>query len=126
MKTGVTGGSGVVGRSVVRHLVAAGHEVSALARSDAAASGLEAEGAGTVRGNVLDPKTLTRLVAGCVGVFHVAGINQLCPADPARMDLVNIEGTRNVIRAARDAAVQRLVHTSSAVVIGERHGTIGT
>jgi dihydroflavonol-4-reductase len=126
VKTAVTGGSGVVGRAVVRHLVAAGHEVSALARSDAAASVLEAEGAGTVRGDVLAPETLTSLVAGCDWVFHIAGINELCSADPARMDLVNIEGTRSVIRAASDAGVQRLVHTSSAVTIGERHGTIGT
>ena len=126
MKVAVTGGSGVVGSAVVRHLVEDQHHVVALARSADSATKLEELGATPVGGDVLDPSDLDGLVAGADWVFHIAGINEICSPDPDLMDLVNIEGTRNVIRASRAAGVERLIHTSSAVTIGEQHGVIGT
>jgi dihydroflavonol-4-reductase len=116
----------VVGRPVVRHLVEQGHQVLALARSSASADAIAGLGARPVAGDVLDPAALLTLVAGADRVFHVAGVNELCSLDPTRMDLVNIEGTRNVVAACRLAGVGRLTHTSSAVTIGERSGTVGT
>ena len=126
MKVAVTGGSGVVGSAVVRHLVEDQHHVVALARSADSATKLEELGATPVGGDVLDPSDLDGLVAGADWVFHIAGINEICSPDPNRMDLVNIEGTRNVIRASRAAGVSRLIHTSSAVTIGGQPGAIGT
>ena len=126
MKVAVTGGSGVVGRAVIAHLVAEGHHVSALARSAGSADIVETLGAQPVSGDVLDRPSLDALVADAGWVFNIAGINELCPADPDGMDTVNIEGTRNVIHAARAAGARRLIHTSSAVTIGERQGTVGT
>jgi dihydroflavonol-4-reductase len=126
VKVGVTGGSGVVGRALVRHLVEQGHEVSALARTQASATELRDHGASSVEGDVVDPPGLLSLVEGKDWVFHVAGINELCSPDPDEMDLVNIQGTRNVMEACRAGGVGRMVHTSSAAAIGEAHGTLGT
>ena len=126
MRVAVTGGSGVVGRPLVRTLVEEGHEVVALARSDAAAATIEREGARVVVGDILDRVSLGRLVDGADWVFHVAGVNELCPQDPAHMDRVNIVGTANVLTACQIAGVGRLIHTSSAAAIGERQGTVGT
>lgn len=124
MKTAVTGGSGVVGSVVVSHLVDAGHDVIALARSERSETKLAGLGATVSPGNVLDSDSLERLVQGCDWVFHVAGINELCSKDPGYMWQVNVEGTRLVMDASRQAGVTRLIHTSSAVTIGQNSGVV--
>jgi dihydroflavonol-4-reductase len=121
----VTGGSGVVGRALVARLVTDGRPVRALARSDASAAALEAMGAETVRGDVLDRNSLTEAMHGCRTVFHVAGMNAMCLRDPAGMVRVNVEGSANAIRAAAEAGIERVVYTSSASAIGEVRGTLG-
>ncbi len=126
MKTAVTGGTGVVGRALVRHLVERGHQVSGLARSEGSARALEGLGASPVEGDVLDRAGLGPVFSGHDWVFHVAGVNELCSPDPDYMDLVNIQGTRNVLEACRSSGVGRLIHTSSAAAIGEPPGTVGS
>ena len=126
MRVAVTGGSGVVGRPLVRTLVEEGHQVAALARSDGSAATVEGQGARVVVGDVLDRVTLGRLVDGADWVFHVAGVNEMCPKDPAHMDRVNIGGTANVLTACQVAGVGCLIYTSSAAAIGERQGSVGT
>lgn len=126
MKVAVTGGSGVVGSVVVRHLVADGHEVRALARSPEASEKLDDLGAHVVHGDVLDTDAIGRLVKGSRRVFHVAGVNEMCSRDPARMWRVNVEGGLLVLEACQLAGVERLIHTSSAVTIGESYDTVGT
>lgn len=126
MKVGVTGGSGVVGSAVVRHLVADGHDVWALARAPRAARKLDHLGAHVVHGDVRDPDALSRLFKGCRHVFHVAGVNELCPEDPEGMWEVNVDASRSVLEACDRADVERLIHTSSAVTIGEPRGVVGT
>lgn len=126
MRVALTGGSGVVGRPLVRHLVEGGHQVQALARSAGSALTLERLGARPMSGDVLDRDSLLPLVAEADRVFHVAGVNEMCSKDPRHMDRVNIEGTRNVVSACRAAGVGRLIHTSSAATIGERAGTVGS
>ncbi|HJS72462.1 MAG TPA: NAD-dependent epimerase/dehydratase family protein [Acidimicrobiia bacterium] len=126
MIVAVTGGSGIVGTAVVRHLLASGHEVTALARSAGAATPLEEQGARVVRGDVLEREALRRLMEGSQWVFHVAGVNELCPRDRARMWKVNVEAISGVVETCRQAGVRRLIHTSSAATIGEEAGTVGT
>lgn len=126
MKTAVTGGTGVLGHPLVDHLLEQGHQVVALARSTEAAASLESRGATPIIGDVLDPRSLRPLLGGADWVFHVAGVNEMCSTDPDLMDLVNIEGTRNLLMACRATGVGRMIHTSSAAAIGERQGTIGT
>ena len=125
MKVAVTGGSGVVGSAVVRHLVAAGHDVAALSRSRESSVELESLGATVVSGDVLDGEAVGRLVEGRQRVFHVAGVNELCSRDPSRMWQVNVEGTVTVAEQAALMGVERMVLTSSAVTIGEEGGARG-
>ncbi len=121
----VTGGSGFVGGAIVAGLLAEGREVRALARSDRAASALEAAGADTVRGDLDDAASLEDAMLGCDLVFHAGGVNAMCLRDPGPMMRTNVEGSANVVRAAARAGVARVVHTSSAAAIGEAAGTVG-
>lgn len=121
----VTGGSGFVGGAIVRHLVAAGREVRALARSEEAARALEQAGALPVFGDVLDPRSLEKAARGCAVVYHAAGVNALCKRDPGPMYRANVMGSELVVRAAAAAGARRIVHTSSAATIGEERGTVG-
>lgn len=122
----LTGGSGFVGGALLRRLLADGREVRALARSDETADALETAGAIVVRGDLLDHGALLSGMRGCATVFHVAGVNEMCARDPRPMLRANVEGSVAVVRAAAAARAARLVHTSSATTIGERHGEIGT
>lgn len=121
----VTGGSGFVGGALLERLVADGREVRALARSDEAAATVSERGATPVAGDVLDLDGLADATQGCEIVFHAAGVNAMCLRDPRPMLRANVEGSGNVIVAARRAGVRRVVYTSSASAIGEPHGTVG-
>ncbi|CAN5788730.1 NAD-dependent epimerase/dehydratase family protein [soil metagenome] len=125
MTVGMTGASGVVGGAVLRHLTAAGREVRAVVRSDESAATVDRLGGEPVRGNILDFSSLRAAFAGCEVVYHVAGLNQMCSRDPSGMYRANVDGTRNVLRACEATGVVRLVHTSSAVTIGEQAGVVG-
>ena len=115
-----------MGGAVVRMLVAEGNEVRALCRSTESEKSLERLGATPVRGDLLDPGSLQRLIAGCETVFNIAGINEMCVRHPYQMERVNIEGVSTIVDACRKAGVRRLVHTSSAVTIGEPEGTVAS
>ena len=99
----VTGGTGVVGTPVVQYLVESGREVRGLARSEASGALLADMGAVPARGDIGDPDSLERAVAGCDVVYHIAGRVSFCPQFPDRLYQVNVAGTRNVVRAARRA-----------------------
>lgn len=122
----VTGGSGVVGSSVVDHLIADGRRVRALSRSAASDRRLAERGAEPVRGDVLDGAGLEQAIGGAEVVFHIAGVNEMCSRDPGHMVRSNVEGSINLMQAARRARVDRVVYTSSAATLGEEQGTVGT
>ena len=122
----ITGATGVVGGAVLRQLVAAGTPVRALVRNGGGAERIRAQGVETVWGDVLSLPSLVEAFAGADVVFHVAGHNEMCPTDPSVLYRVNVDGSRNVVRAAAAAGVRRLVYTSSAATIGEPKGTVGT
>jgi dihydroflavonol-4-reductase len=122
----VTGGSGLIGRALVKRLLAGGERVVALARSDGPARELSGLGAEVVRGDLLDEAALASGLRDVAVAYNVAGVNTLCPTDPAPLYRVNRDGARAMVRAAAAAGVRRLVHTSSAATLGEAEGTIGT
>ena len=125
-RTFLTGGSGLVGGALATRLVERGDEVVALARSDVAEQALAARGAQVVRGDALDEDAMAAGMAGCELVYHVAGVNTLCPTDPAALIHVNVRGVEAVVRAAGRAGARRVVLTSSAATLGEAEGTVGS
>ncbi|MGE0211272.1 MAG: NAD-dependent epimerase/dehydratase family protein [Parvibaculaceae bacterium] len=105
----ITGATGFVGRRTARALVAAGFAVKALVRRPELLSEGERELLQPVRGDLLDGSALAQLVRGADAVVHCAG--EL--ADPRHFDAVNVRGTAQLAKAARDAGVRRFVHVSS-------------
>jgi dihydroflavonol-4-reductase len=115
-----------VGGAIVERLLAEGRVVKALARSDDSARTLREVGAEPVRGDILDAEALTTAMRGCEVVYHAAGLNALCVRDPSLLFEVNVQGSRNVVRAAAAAGIRRVVYTSSAAALGEARGTVGS
>jgi dihydroflavonol-4-reductase len=122
----LTGGSGFIGGALATRLVQRGDEVVALARTDEAEQALAAKGTRVVRGDTLDEDALAAGMEGCSLVYHVAGINTLCPEDPALLFHTNVRGAEAAVRAAARAGVPRVVLTSSAAALGEEEGTVGS
>lgn len=122
MKALVTGATGFVGSAVVRALLAAGHAVCALARPTGDRRNLDGLDISVAVGDLTDPVSLRTACAGCDAVFHVAADYRLWTRDPQAMMAANVDGTRNVVRAAMDAGVARIVYTSSVATLGVRPG----
>jgi len=111
----VTGASGFIGWHVARLLIERGHRVRALIRPSSKLRELDAE---PVSGDLRDRESLERAAAGCGLVFHVAADYRLWAPDPDEMYRSNVEGTRNLLDAARKQGVERVVYTSTVGCIG--------
>jgi dihydroflavonol-4-reductase len=107
---------------VARLLAERGHRVRALVRPGSKLRELEAEPS---VGDLRAPESLERAAAGCGLVFHVAADYRLWARDPGEMYRSNVDGTRNLLEAARKAGVARVVYTSTVGCIGVPHGGIG-
>ena len=119
MRITVTGASGLLGSSVARALVTAGHEVTTLQRRP---SGVD--GAVDAIGSVTDAAAVDQAVTGAEAVVHLAAKVSMM-GDPKDFEAVNIGGTRTLVDAARAAGVQRLVHISSPSVAHTGESIIG-
>lgn len=119
MKALVTGASGFIGSAVARALLRHGFTVRVLQRPQSESHNIDALGdVEIVEGNLEDPESLIRAVAGCEALFHVAADYRLWSRDPAAMYRVNVDGTMALMRAAIDARMRRIVYTSSVATIG--------
>jgi len=122
----VTGATGFIGSKLVAELVRRGHAVRALVRRTSDAVGLEGERIATVEGDIGDRGSLLRGMEGCSGVFHLAAYARNWARNPRTFFKVNVEGTRNVLGAARSAGVGKVVLTSTMVTLGPTPpGTVG-
>jgi len=119
----VTGATGFVGWHVARHLVEAGCRVRVLVRDPARVR--ELEEVEVVQGDLQDPAAVQRAVDGCEALYHVAADYRLWVRNPAEMYRSNVDGTRNVLEAARRAGVERIVYTSTVGTIGIPAGGLG-
>ena len=120
----ITGATGFVGSAVLRQLVAAGHRVRALVRPDSDRRNLEGVAVEIAVGELRDPSSLDRAAAGCSGLFHVAADYRLWAPKTDGMYQTNVTGTRNLMLAAAQAGVARIVYTSSVATLGHtRDGT---
>ena len=114
----VTGATGLIGNSLVRHLLGQGADLRALVRAGSDPRPLEGLAVERAVGDVRDPASLERAAAGVSVVYHAAGWVVIGTRGLAQARAVNVAGTRAVARAAR-AAGARLVHVSSVDTLGE-------
>ncbi len=114
----VTGGTGFVGAAVVRKLLARGAPVRALARPGSDRSNLANLDVDIAEGDLRHPETLVAACRGISALYHVAADYRLWVRDPDELLRANVEGTRNVLRAAASAGAQTVVYTSSVAVLG--------
>src|SRR5439155_17937341 len=114
----VTGATGFLGSHVARVLADYGADMRLLVRSSSNLRNIEGLRADHALGDLRDPASLEKALAGCDTVFHVAADYRLWVRDPHQMYRANVEGTRALLDAARKNAVQRIVYTSSVATIG--------
>jgi dihydroflavonol-4-reductase len=118
MKALVTGATGFVGAAVARALSIAGWQIRVLVRAGSDRGNLQRLAVDVVEGDLADLSALERALEGCSGLFHVAADYRLGARDPKPLYRTNVEGTRNILNAARTAGVGRIVYTSSVATIG--------
>ncbi len=114
----VTGATGFIGPHLVTRLVQEGYHVRALIRPVTDASALESLGIEVVRGDVRDPSAVNSAIANCQLVFHLAARTSHGTLPAKDIYSINVEGTANVVHAATQAGVTRLVLASTARVYG--------
>ncbi len=112
----VTGATGFVGWHVASALIRRGHTVRALVRPSSHLR--EVEPCEIVTGDLRDPDSVHRAVQGCGAVYHVAADYRLWAPDPRELYASNVNGTRNLLEAAKRAGVERFVYTSTVGCIG--------
>lgn len=122
MKALVTGATGFIGGALARRLLKDGHEVRILVRTPSKAEALVALGAELGQGDVLDEKQMEHAMDGRDALFHCAAIVDLVAPRRKQIMGVNVEGTRTVLQAAKDAGVARTVYLSSVAALGLQDG----
>ena len=124
MRLFVTGATGFVGAHVAQMAAAQGAELRLLTRSSSNVSRLP-ESADVVVGDLREPEKFASALVGCDALIHVAADYRLWVPDPAEMYRANVEGTRTLLRLAREAGVRRVVYTSSVATMGfKKDGTV--
>ena len=106
----VTGGTGFVGPKIVHRLRAEDRPVRCLVRDPDRAHALAAWGCELTRGDVTDLVSIRRAAEGCEVVVHLVAIIQ---GKPEQFERVMVQGTRNVVEAAKEAGIRRFVHMSA-------------
>ena len=126
MRALVTGATGFVGAAVARALIREGWEVRALARKGSDRRNVQHLPLEVVEGDLADRASLDRALAECQALFHVAADYRLGAFDPRQLYQTNVEGTRNILEASRQAGIRRVVYTSSVATVGiPRDGSPG-
>jgi len=118
MKTLVTGANGFVGSAVMRHLLQVNHEVRVLVRPQSNRCNLSDLPVEIFEGDLRDPVSLKKAVSGCHNLFHVAADYRLWIPNPTSMYATNVKGTRDLILAAADAGINKVIYTSSVATLG--------
>jgi dihydroflavonol-4-reductase len=114
----VTGATGFVGSHVARVLAEQSADLRLLVRSGSDLRNIEGIQADRAIGDLRDPASLEKAMAGCDVVFHVAADYRLWVRDPEEMYRSNVEGTKAILQAARKHGVRRVVYTSSVATMG--------
>jgi nucleoside-diphosphate-sugar epimerase len=124
MKLFVTGGTGFIGHALIQRLAEQGHEIRVLTRRPEKLSAGDLPGILPVVGDLSNLTVLRKAMEGCYQVYHLAALAQAWAPRAQEFDRSNIEGTRNLLEAARHAGAARVVHTSTVMVIGPTDGFV--
>jgi len=124
MKYFLTGATGFIGGRVARQLVAAGHEVVAIARDPARATDLANLGIAVHRGDVTQRETMRTPMNGVDGVFHIAGWYKVGVRNTGDGERINVTGTRNTLELMRELGIPKGVYTSTLAVFSDTHGRL--
>jgi len=119
MKVFITGATGFIGNEVSRRFASTDHEVTCLVRASSNVDELKKLNANLAMGDVLNRESLDRGMEGCNWVVNLANVYTYWEPDRSIYYRVNVEGTRNVMEAALDAGVSKVVHVSSIVIFGK-------
>jgi dihydroflavonol-4-reductase len=118
LKAFITGATGFLGSHVARVLTEQGAELRLLVRPTSDLRNIADLNADRVVGDLRDPPSIEKALAGCQFVFHVAADYRLWVRDPKEMYRSNVEGTRTLLEVARKQGVRRVVYTSSVATMG--------
>ena len=125
MKVFVTGSTGFVGSHVARAYADQGAQLRLLTRSTSNLAAIEGLPAEIVVGDLTQPESLRSAIRGCDALVHVAADYRLWVRDPKQMYAANVDGTRELLRLAREEGVPKVVYTSSVATMGfKADGTI--
>ena len=116
----LTGATGFVGGHLLQTLLSDGARVRCLVRSSSPRHSLEGLSVDVVVGDLRDGDSIRRAVEGCEQIYHCAADYRLFSRHPEELYQSNVEGTRNVLRAAAETGVKRVVYTSSVGALGLR------
>ena len=114
----VTGATGFVGSAVARRLIERGEEVRVLVRPQSDRRNIEGLDLEIVTGDLTDRRSLEQAVAGCTALYHLAADYRLWAPRPQEIYDTNVDGTGELMRAAAEAGVRRIVYTSSTATLG--------
>src|SRR6266849_4036159 len=114
----LTGATGFVGSHVARALAEQGADLRLLVRPNSNLKNIQEIKADLFTGDLRDPASLEKGIAGCDAIFHVAADYRLWVRNPDEMYRANVEGTRAILEAAREGGVRRVVYTSSVATMG--------
>jgi dihydroflavonol-4-reductase len=125
MKVFLTGSTGFVGSHVARAYAADGAELRLLTRATSKLAAIEGIAAEVVVGDLRQAEALRTALRGCDALVHVAADYRLWVRDPKEMYATNVDGTRELLRIAREEGVAKVVYTSSVATMGfKTDGTI--
>ncbi len=122
----VTGATGFVGAAVARRLLRDGAELRYLVRATSDPANIADLPGERVVGDLNEPASLERAIAGCRALYHVAADYRLWVRNPAEIYRVNVAGSVALLRAAAAAGVERIVYTSSVAVLAKRADGVAT
>jgi nucleoside-diphosphate-sugar epimerase len=126
MNVFITGGTGYIGAHLIKELISNGHKVHALVRSLEKAAPLPKEGLVLFKGDLSDKESIKEAMKGCDQVYHMAGNTSIWEKDRSKYYTINVDGTKNIMDAALEHKVKRVVFTSTAGVLGPSYGGIVT
>lgn len=119
----VTGATGHIGNVLVRELLSKNEKVRVFVLPGDSLESIAGLDIDIVYGNILNPSSLSSAMQNVDCVFHLAGMISILPGDADKLNLVNVEGTKNVLQTARNAAVNKFVYVSSIHALGAvKHG----